>query len=67
MANRYFAYVRFEVLEFEADSVSDADAIVNDLIEKLGDCPNVGRDVWDNVSWDVLEHPDNEYDDEGED
>jgi len=64
MANRYYAVVRFEVLEFEADSVSEADAKVNDLVDKLGDCPDVGRDVWDNVEWTILEHPDNEYDDE---
>jgi hypothetical protein len=66
MANRYYAVVRFEVLEFEADGIEQATEVVSDLVDKLGDCPDVPAGTWDNVDWTMYEHPDNEYDDEDE-
>ena len=63
MANRYYAVVRFEVLEFEADGIEQATEVVSDLLDKLGDCSDVPTGTWDNVGWNMYEHADNEYED----
>ena len=46
---KYYAVVRFETLEFEADTEEHANEIVNELIEDFsGVDTNIG---WDNVDW----------------
>jgi hypothetical protein len=50
---KYSASVRFEVLEFEADSVDVANDILNEMIDDLAQVDTaVG---WDNVDWTITE------------
>ena len=46
---RYYATVRFDVLEFEADNKANANKIINELID---DFSHVDTAIgWDNVDW----------------
>lgn len=50
---KYTAVVRFEVLEFEADSTEQADFVVDSLINDLGSVDT--KVAWDNVDWIIEE------------
>ncbi len=51
--NKYKAIVRFEVLEFEAENIEQANFKVDTLINELGAVDvNVN---WDYVEWDLIE------------
>lgn len=50
---RYYAVVRFNTMEFEADSVDGADDMLHGLIEQLGDVPT--KIGWSDVDWVLYE------------
>ena len=46
---KYYAVVRFETLEFEADNDGHAEEMLNDLFDQLGEVETtIG---WDNLDW----------------
>lgn len=47
---KYTATVTFDVLDFEADSVKDADSKIDKLIDLLS-----GVDAWDCLNWDNVQ------------
>jgi hypothetical protein len=50
---KYTADVRFEVLEFDANSPEEADEMINNLINQLAE---VRTDlIWEFVDWDLFE------------
>lgn len=50
---KYFAVVRFECEPFEAAGIQEANDVMNDLIDSLGDIEtNIS---WDNVEWTFYE------------
>ena len=48
---KYTATVTFDVLDFEADSVKDADSKIDKLIDLLSDA----SEAWDSLNWDNVE------------
>lgn len=53
---KYFADVRFNTFEFEADSEEQANQMIHKLIDQLGD---VDTDIsWDDVTWDIYKEGD---------
>ena len=48
---KYTATVTFDVLDFEADSVKDADSKIDKLIDLLSNA----SEAWDSLNWDNVE------------
>lgn len=53
---KYFANVRFNTIEFEADSEEQANQMLHQLIDELGDVDTVIG--WDDVDWDIYSEED---------
>lgn len=48
----YRATVRFEVLDFEAESIEQANLIIDELVNELGAIDT--KLSWDSVDWEVI-------------